>query len=55
MDWAIPVDLTKPTQSNPKNWVRSGIWVDIDFKNEKSIKNWVSGKIEPNSKNPTTQ
>jgi hypothetical protein len=38
MDWANPLDPVKPTKSNSKKWVGSGKWVNMDFKNEKSIK-----------------
>jgi hypothetical protein len=49
MDWANSLDPVKLTQSNPKKWVGSGKWEDMDFKNEKPIKkNWVSGKTGPN-------
>jgi hypothetical protein len=45
MDNTNPIDLAKPTQPNPKNYVGSDNWVDISFKNEKLIqKNRVSGK-----------
>jgi hypothetical protein len=38
MDWANPDDSVKSIQANPKKWVGSGKWVDIDFKNENPIK-----------------
>jgi hypothetical protein len=43
MDWANLVDSVKLTQSNQKNWVGSDKWIDMDFKNEKPIKNLGSG------------
>jgi hypothetical protein len=39
MDWANPIDPIKSTQSNPKKWVGTGYWVDMDFK--------MSGFIQP--------
>ena len=46
MDWANPLDPVKPTQSNPKKWIGSGKWVDMDFKNEKPIKK-IGFRVKP--------
>jgi hypothetical protein len=52
MDWANPIDPDKFIQFNSKNWVGSGNWVDMDFKNGKPIKNWVSVKNQTQHKKP---
>jgi hypothetical protein len=39
MDWADPLDPVNPPNSTKKKWVGSGKWVNMDLKNEKSIKN----------------
>jgi hypothetical protein len=56
MDWANLIDPVKSTQSNPKKWIGSDKWVNIDFKNEKPIKKkiWVPGKAGLSSKNLLT-
>jgi hypothetical protein len=50
MDWANPLNPVKSTQSNLKKWVGSGKWMDMDFKNEKPIKNGFRVKSDPTQK-----
>jgi hypothetical protein len=53
MNWINPIDPVKSAQSNSKKWIGSDKWIDMDFKNEKSIKrikNQIPDKTELNPK-----
>jgi hypothetical protein len=47
MDWANLIDPVKSTQSNPKKWIGSDKWMNIDFKNEKPIKKKFGFRVKP--------
>jgi hypothetical protein len=46
MNWTNPLDPVKYTQYNPKKWVESGKWVDMNFKNEKPTKK-IGFRVKP--------